>query len=49
MCRYEMDPASIAEDTERTRFGLQMEGQTKRETDGYSIQYTRISISLVGV
>ena len=29
MCKYEMDPASIVEDTERTRFVL----QTDRPTD----------------
>ena len=30
MCKYEMDPMSIIEDTERTRFGP----QTDRRTDG---------------
>ena len=28
MCKYEMDPASTVEDTERTRFCLQMDGRT---------------------
>ena len=30
MCKYEMDPMSIVEDTERTRFCPQMD----RRTDG---------------
>ena len=30
MCKYEMDPASIVEDTERTQFCPQM----YRQTDG---------------
>ena len=29
MCKYEMDPASIVEDTERTQFVLQTDGWTK--------------------
>ena len=33
MCKYEMDPASIVDDTERTQFGLRTDerrdGQTK--------------------
>ena len=33
MCNYEMDPASIVEDTERTQFCRQTESQTRR-TDG---------------
>ena len=37
MCKYEMDPASIVEDTERTRFCPQTDrrtdGQTDRRTD----------------
>ena len=28
MCKYEMDPVSIVEDTERTPFCPQMDGQT---------------------
>ena len=34
MCKYEMDPASIVEDTEQTRFCPQMDGRTDRRTDG---------------
>ena len=38
MCKYEIDLASIVEDTERTRFCLQTDrrwdGQTDRQTDG---------------
>ena len=38
MCKYEMDPASIVEDTERTRFCSKTEKwtdlQTERQTDG---------------
>ena len=30
MCKYEMDSASIVEDTERTRFCPQTDGQTDR-------------------
>ena len=30
MCKYEMDPTSIVEDTERTRFGLQTDGRTDK-------------------
>ena len=33
MCKYDMDPASIVEDTERTRFCPQTDGQTDRWTD----------------
>ena len=33
MGKYEMDPASIVEDTERTRFGLHTDGQTDGRTD----------------
>ena len=33
MCKYEMDPASIVEDTERTRFCTQTDGQTDKRTD----------------
>ena len=38
MCKYEMDPVSIVEDTERTQFCPQtdrwMDRQTDRRTDG---------------
>ena len=33
MCKYEMDPMSIVEDTEQTRFCPQTDGQTDRRTD----------------
>ena len=33
MCKYEMDPASIVEDTERTRFCPQTDRRTG-QTDG---------------
>ena len=33
MCKYEMDPMSIVEDTERTRFCPQMDRWTDGETD----------------
>ena len=37
MCKYEMDPVSIVDDTERTRFcpqtDRQMDGRTDRRTD----------------
>ena len=33
MCKYEMDPTSIVEDTERTRFCPQTDRQTDRRTD----------------
>ena len=33
MCKYEMDPASIVEVTERTRFCPQMDGRTDRRRD----------------
>ena len=32
MGKYEMDPASIVEDTERTRFGLHTDGRTDGQT-----------------
>ena len=32
MCKYEMGPTGIVEDTERTRFGLQTDGQTPGRT-----------------
>ena len=34
MCKYEMDPMSIAEDTEQTRFCPQTDGRTDGRTDG---------------
>ena len=34
MCKYEMDPMSIVEDTERTRFCPQTVRRTDRRTDG---------------
>ena len=33
MCKYEMDPMSIVEDTERTRFCPQTDRRTDRQTD----------------
>ena len=48
MCKYEMDPMSILEDTERTRFYPQTDrrtdGRTDRRTRWY--QYTPLSTSL---
>ena len=48
MCKYEMDPMSILEDTERTRFCPQTDrrtdGRTDRRTRWY--QYTSLSTSL---
>ena len=40
MCKYEMDPMSIVEDTERTRFCPQTDGRTRW------YQYTPLSTSL---
>ena len=34
MCKYEMDPTSIVEDTERTRFCPQTDRRTDGQTDG---------------
>ena len=34
MCKYEMDTVNIVEDTERTWFCPQMDGQMDRQTDG---------------
>ena len=34
MGKYEMDPASIVEDTERTRFGLHTDGRRDGQTYG---------------
>ena len=33
ICKYEMDPASAVEDTERGRFDLQTDGRTDERTD----------------
>ena len=52
MCKYEMDPMSIVEDTERTRFCPQTDGQTDGRTDRQTdrrtwwYQYTPLSTSL---
>ena len=58
MCKYEMDPMSILEDTEQTQFCPQMDrrtdGWTDRWTDGQTdrrtrwYQYTPLSTSLKG-
>ena len=34
ICKYETDPASIVEDIDQTRFGLQTDKQTYRQTYG---------------
>ena len=34
MCKYEIDPTSIVEDTEQTRFYPQTDGWTDGRTDG---------------
>ena len=34
MCKYEMDPTSIVEDTEQTRFCPQMDGRVGGRADG---------------
>ena len=44
MCKYEMDPTSIVEDTERTRFCPQTDRRTNRRTRWN--QYTPLSTSL---
>ena len=44
MCKYEMDPASIVEDTARTRFCPQTDGRTDGRTTWN--QYTPLSTSL---
>ena len=49
MCKYEMDPASILEDTERTRFGPQMDGQTDRRTDNVKPVYPSFNFIEAGV
>ena len=52
MCKYEMDPTSIVEVTERTRFCPQTDGKTDRRTNGRTdgrttwSQYTPLSTSL---
>ena len=37
MCKYEMDPMSIVEDTERTRFCPQTDGQTDKVKPVYPL------------
>ena len=44
MCKYEMDPTNIVEDTEQTRFCPQMDGQTDWRTDGQTNGLREISI-----
>ena len=45
MCKYEMDPASIVEDTEWTRFCPQTDGETDRRTDKVKSVYpTSLSV-----
>ena len=44
MCNYEMDPASIGEDTERTRFCPQTDGWTDRWTDRWKDGWCETSI-----
>ena len=46
MCKYEMDPMSIVEDTERTRFCPQTDGRTDRRTRWY--QYTPLQLRWSG-
>ena len=48
MCKYEMDPMRIVEDTERTRFCPQTDKRTDRRTDRRTrwYQYTPLSTSL---
>ena len=36
VCKYEMDPTSNMGDTERTKFGLQTDGEMNRRMDGQS-------------
>ena len=36
MCKYEMDPTSIVEDTEQTRFCPQMDGHKLRCLSGFT-------------
>ena len=38
MCKYETDPMSIVEDTERTRFCPQTDGRTDGQTDKASLK-----------
>ena len=44
MCEYEMDPANFVEDTEWTRFRLQMDRQTERRTEGQVDRQSETSI-----
>ena len=46
MCKYEMDPVSIVEDTERARFGLETDGWADGRTDGLS--ETSIPLNFIG-
>ena len=41
MCKYEIDPANIVEDTEWTRFCPQTNRQTDRQTDRHTDRWTR--------
>ena len=36
MCKYEMDPANIVQDTDRTGFSPQMDGQTDKVKPVYA-------------
>ena len=53
MCKYEIDRASIVEDTERTRFCPQtdgrMDGQTDRRTDDVKPVYSPFNFVEAGV
>ena len=48
MCKYEMDPASIVEDTERARFCPQTDRQTDGQTDKVKPVYPPFSLVEVG-
>ena len=50
ICKYEMDPAGIVEDIERTLFGLQTDGQTDGRIDGQTKwnQYTPLNFVGMG-
>ena len=49
MCKYEMDPMSIVEDTERTRFCPQTDRQTDGQTDKVIPVYPPINFVEAGV
>ena len=49
ICIYEIDLASVVEDTERTTFGLQTDGQTDGQRDGHSEINIPFSTLLAGV